>query len=107
MRDERAPAARLAGALESFNNELRAMPVITVRAYEADVAHLREAMGEKTFATELKQGRALDPAAIVAAALALNRGTPPSPGELPCRSAAETPIALPENLARNLVYPLS
>jgi hypothetical protein len=71
-RDERALAARFAGVLESFDNELRALPGITVRAYEVDVTHLREAMGETSFAEELERGRALDPPAIVAAALAMN-----------------------------------
>ena len=75
--DERALAARFAGVLESFDNELRAMPVITVRAYETDVAQLRKIMGEKRFAAERKQGKALDPPAIVAAALAMNAARSP------------------------------
>jgi tRNA pseudouridine-54 N-methylase len=76
-RDERALAAQLAGALEAFDNEVRALPGITVRAYKADVAQLREAMGETSFAEELERGRALDPPAIVAAALAMNGARSP------------------------------
>lgn len=66
----RARAARLAGALETFGNTLRAMPRNSVRAYEADVAHLREALGEEAFEAERARGKALRPAEIVAEALA-------------------------------------
>lgn len=68
-RGERARAARLAGALATFGNTLEAMPPDSVRAYQADVSHLRGAMGEQEFTAAWVQGGALGPAEIVAEAI--------------------------------------
>src|SRR5665811_1691868 len=75
---ERARPARLAGAVETFGNTLQTLPGTTVRKYEADVAHLRATLGENAFAAELVQGRALQPAAIVAEALAFEQELQPA-----------------------------
>ncbi|MGB3305572.1 MAG: helix-turn-helix domain-containing protein [Thermomicrobiales bacterium] len=77
-RGERVRAARLAGALETFGNTLQAMPPDSVRAYEADVAHLQGAMGEEAFAAERAKGRALGLAEIVAEAIGFDEESSPA-----------------------------
>ncbi|MBA2278417.1 MAG: helix-turn-helix domain-containing protein [Chloroflexia bacterium] len=75
---ELARAARLAGALETFGDVIRALPGTVVRKYEADVAHLRLTLGEDAFTAESGLGRTFGPAEIVAEALAVDeRFLPP------------------------------
>jgi predicted ATPase/DNA-binding CsgD family transcriptional regulator len=64
-----AHAARLTGVMDVLGKTLLSAPPIMITAYEAEVATVREALGEPAYARARAEGRALSPEQSIAAAL--------------------------------------
>ena len=76
----RVPAARLVGASDAMGGLPPATPEAAVALYDADVARLRGALGDRAFAAARSAGRALPPEAAIAEAEALAEAIRRAPG---------------------------
>ncbi len=71
QRGELVPVAHIIGALDTFVGTIQALLPYLVARYEADVATVQAALGEKAFAAAREAGRALSLEETIAEALAL------------------------------------